>query len=130
MRHGSIIRVGGLGRPPKTAELVNWFTLFPPRPCLPDGDESLAGATEMTSLHGEYSIESFEAGRGLWHARIRRADEKPLIVNGSAFPHLEVGFAWTDRTAAIEDARTYIDRFGPRWAARSETSGIQPVTIA
>ena len=33
----------------------------------------------MTCLYYEgYDIESFEVGRGLWHARIRRANRKPL----------------------------------------------------
>ena len=84
----------------------------------------------MTSFHGEFGIESFEAGRGLWHARIRRANHEPLIINGVAFPHLEVGFAWPDKTAAIEDAKIHIDRFGPRWAACDETSVTQLTTIA
>jgi hypothetical protein len=88
------------------------------------------GATEMTSFHGEFGIESFEVGRGLWHARIRRANHEPLIINGVAFRHLEVGFAWPDRTAAINDAKAHIDRFGPRWAARDDTSGTHITTIA
>ncbi len=69
----------------------------------------------MTCLHGEYEIESFEAGRGLWHARIRRADHAPLVISGYPFASLEVGFAWTDRDAAIDDARHHIDRFKHRW---------------
>jgi hypothetical protein len=48
----------------------------------------------MTSFREDFGIESFEAGRGRWHARIRRANQKPLIINGVAFPHLEVGSAW------------------------------------
>ena len=36
----------------------------------------------MTCLYEGYAIESFEAGRGLWHARIRRADRRPLVING------------------------------------------------
>jgi hypothetical protein len=84
----------------------------------------------MTSFHGEFGIESFEVGRGLWHARIRRANDEPLFINGVGFPHLEVGFAWPDRTAAIDDAKAHIDRFGPRWAARGATSATQLTTIA
>ena len=69
----------------------------------------------MICLYQGYDIESFEAGRGLWHARIRRADKSPLVINGYAFPTLEVGFAWDDPDAAIADARHHIDRFGHRW---------------
>ena len=57
-----------------------------------------------------FKIESFEAGRGLWHARIRRADRKPVIIDGVLFSALEVGFAWSDPEAAIADAKTQIDR--------------------
>jgi hypothetical protein len=74
----------------------------------------------MTSFYEDFAIECFEAGRGLWHARIRRADRKPLVINGVAFPLLEVGFAWSDRKAAIEDAKSHIDRFGLRWTARQD----------
>jgi hypothetical protein len=69
----------------------------------------------MTSVYGDYEIESFEAGRGLWHARIRRADQFPLLINGCAFPSLEVGFAWPDEGAAIDDAKHHIDHFKHRW---------------
>ena len=69
----------------------------------------------MTCLHEGYDIESFEAGRGLWHARIRRADQTPIIINGYAFPTLEVGFAWDNPDAAIDDAKRHIDRFKHRW---------------
>lgn len=82
----------------------------------------------MTSFREEFGIESFEAGRR-WHARIRRTSRKPLIINGVAVPHLEVGFAWPDGTAAIGDAKTPIDRFEPR-ASHSDTSGIQLATNA
>lgn len=69
----------------------------------------------MTYLYEGYDIESFEAGRGLWHARIRRANQKPLLINGYAFPALEVGFAWSDPDAAVADAKHHIDRFKHRW---------------
>ncbi|HLZ02612.1 MAG TPA: hypothetical protein VKR55_10740 [Bradyrhizobium sp.] len=69
----------------------------------------------MICRYQEYDIESFEAGRGLWHARIRRTDSSPLVINGYAFPALEVGFAWSDPDAAIADARHHIDRFKHRW---------------
>jgi hypothetical protein len=57
-----------------------------------------------------FVIEPFEAGRGLWHARIRRIDRKPLIMDGVLFPALEIGFAWSDPDAAISDAKLQIDR--------------------
>jgi hypothetical protein len=57
-----------------------------------------------------FAIESFEIGRGLWHARILRADRQPVIIDGVLFPAIEVGFAWPDPEAAISDARKQIDR--------------------
>ena len=69
----------------------------------------------MICVYLGYEIESFEAGRGLWHARIRRADKSPLVINGYAFPALEVGFAWGDPDAAMADAKHHIDRFRHRW---------------
>jgi hypothetical protein len=40
-----------------------------------------------------FEIESFEVGRGLWHARFRRADHEPVIIDGVLLPALNVGFA-------------------------------------
>jgi hypothetical protein len=60
--------------------------------------------------HDGFEIELFEAGRGLWHTRIRRADLKPVIIDGVSFPALEVGFAWAHPDAAVADAKTQIDR--------------------
>jgi hypothetical protein len=57
-----------------------------------------------------FTIESFEAGKGLWHARIRREDQAPVVIDGVLFSALEVGFAWSDPDAAIADAKTQIDR--------------------
>ena len=56
-----------------------------------------------------FRIEPFEAGRGLWHARIRRADLNPVVIDGVLFAVLEVGFAWSDPDAAIADAKAQID---------------------
>src|SRR5262245_54191444 len=56
---------------------------------------------KMTCLYDGFDIESFEAGKGLWHARIRRADQQPLVIDGIAFAALDVGFAWHDQEAAI-----------------------------
>jgi hypothetical protein len=61
-----------------------------------------------------FQIETFEAGKGLWHARIRRADFEPVIIDGVSFPELEVGFAWTSREAAISDAKTRINYLNQR----------------
>ena len=63
-----------------------------------------------------FQIEAFEAGRGLWHARIRRADFKPVVIDGVSFPELEVGFAWSNADAAVADAKTRIDYLNPRCA--------------
>ncbi|SDT48903.1 hypothetical protein [Bradyrhizobium canariense] len=71
----------------------------------------------MTCLYDGFDIESFEAGRDLWHARIRRADQTPLVIDGMPFPALELGFAWPSPDAAIADARSHIDHFGRRYAA-------------
>ena len=63
-----------------------------------------------------FQIEAFEAGRGLWHARIRRADFKPVVIDGVSFPELEVGFAWSNADAAVADAKTRIDYLNQRCA--------------
>jgi hypothetical protein len=68
----------------------------------------IGGGSKMN--HDGFAIETFEAGRGLWHARIRRADRKPVVIDGVLFPAIEVGFAWSDPEAAIEDAKNQIDR--------------------
>jgi hypothetical protein len=57
-----------------------------------------------------FKIESFEAGTGLWHARIRRADLLPVVIDGVSFSTLEVGFAWANPEAAIADAKSQIDQ--------------------
>ena len=67
-------------------------------------------------IYGGFEIQSFEAGRGLWHARIQRTDLEPVVIDGLSFPALEVGFAWSDPEAAIADAKAHIDRFKPRFA--------------
>src|SRR5689334_18104212 len=71
----------------------------------------------MTSFREDSGNESFEAGRDLWHARIRRANRNPLTVHGVAFPHLvarsylEVGSGWPDGTTTIGNLRTHVDCF-------------------
>jgi hypothetical protein len=71
-----------------------------------------AGGHDMN--YDGFKIETFEAGRDLWHARIRRADFQPVIIDGVSFPELEVGFAWSNRDAAIADAKTRIDYLNQR----------------
>jgi hypothetical protein len=61
-----------------------------------------------------FQIETFEAGRGLWRARIRRADLQPVVIDGVSFPELEVGFAWHNAGAAVADAKTRIDYLNQR----------------
>jgi hypothetical protein len=65
----------------------------------------------------EKNLESFEAGKGLWHARIRRADQEPVVIDGVLFSTLEVGFAWSSPDAAVADAKTQIDHLNQRCAA-------------
>jgi hypothetical protein len=72
--------------------------------------------------YGGFEIKSFEAGKGLWHARIQRADQTPVVIDGIAFPALEVGFAWSDPDAAIADAKTLIDQFRQRYASAAPIS--------
>jgi hypothetical protein len=66
--------------------------------------------------YDEFAIETFEAGRGLWHARIRRVDLRPVLIDGVSFPTLEVGFAWSSPDAAVADAKAQIDWLNRRGA--------------
>ena len=64
-------------------------------------------------MHHDYDgfkIESFEAGKDLWHARIMRADLQPVVIDGVSFSALEVGFAWASPDAAVADAKSQIDQ--------------------
>jgi hypothetical protein len=72
------------------------------------------GVTTMN--YDGFQIESFEAGKGLWHARIRRADQEPVVIDGVLFSTLEVGFAWSSPDAAVADAKTQIDHLNQRCA--------------
>jgi hypothetical protein len=77
----------------------------------------------MQCDHDGFKIEAFEAGKGLWHARIRRADLKPVIIDDVSFPALEVGFAWFDPESAIADAKTQIEQLKlKRYAAAGPMS--------
>ena len=68
----------------------------------------------MTRDYDGFNIESFEAGAGLWHARIRRSDLAPVVIDGVVFSALEVGFAWSDPDAAVTDAKFQIDQLKRR----------------
>jgi hypothetical protein len=65
----------------------------------------------MTCFYDGFDIESFEAAKGLWHARIRRAALSLIAMDGVLFPSLEIGFARSDPESAIADAKHHIDRF-------------------
>ena len=58
----------------------------------------------MTCFYDGFNIESFQAGKGLWHARIRRAGLSLIAMDGVLFPALEMGFARSDPESAIADA--------------------------
>jgi hypothetical protein len=69
-----------------------------------------------------FVIECYQAGKGLWHARLRRPDRTPMIVGGVAFAAIEIGFAWADPESAAADAKNQIDRLKlARYAAVAET---------
>jgi hypothetical protein len=69
-----------------------------------------------------FVIECYQAGKGLWHARLRRPDCTPMIIGGVAFAAIEIGFAWPDPESAATDAKNQIDRLKlARYAAVAET---------
>jgi hypothetical protein len=70
----------------------------------------------MARHHDGFDIESFEAGRDLWHARIKRADSTPVVIDGELFNTLELGIAFADADTAIAHAVSHIDRFGRSYA--------------
>jgi hypothetical protein len=72
--------------------------------------------------YDEFAIETFEAGKGLWHARIRRVDLKPVVIDGVSFPTLEVGFAWSNPDTAAADAKAQIDWLNQRGATVGQIS--------
>jgi len=47
----------------------------------------------MNCDYQDFEIESFELGRGLWHARFGRADKQPVVIDGVMFSTLNVGLA-------------------------------------
>jgi hypothetical protein len=70
------------------------------------------------SDYRNFAIESFEAGTGQWHARFRRSDSEPVLIDGIALTSIEVGFAWPSSDAAIVDAKSQIDRLQPKMRSR------------
>jgi hypothetical protein len=84
----------------------------------------------MIYSYDGFDIESFEAGKGLWHARIKRADQNPVVIDGVLFPTLEVGFAWSDPDAAIADARAHIDQFRQRYVSPTPAPRGRSLTAA
>jgi hypothetical protein len=73
--------------------------------------------------HEGFAIECYEAGKGLWHARLRRTDLMPVTIGGVSFSTLEIGFAWPDPNSAAADAKNQIDRLKlQRYAAAGQTS--------
>ncbi len=104
------IRANAIRKNQRTCEPVH---IRLPQPC---SLSAMGQSWGHAMIYGGFEIQSFEAGRGLWHARIQRADQEPVVIDGMAFPTLEVGFAWSDPEAAIADAKAHIDRFKPRFA--------------
>jgi len=64
----------------------------------------------MNYDYQDFEIEPFELGRGLWHARFGRADKQPVVIDGVMFSTLNVGLAWPNPDAAVDDAKAAIDR--------------------
>jgi hypothetical protein len=64
----------------------------------------------MYRNYKDFEIEPFELGRGLWHARFRRADKQPFALDGVLFSTLNAGLAWPNPDAAVDDAKAAIDR--------------------
>jgi hypothetical protein len=91
------------------ADNVNEFTLDFAGACFPRCP-TMTPRAKMTCDYDGFNIESFEAGRGLWHARIRRADLMPVFIDGVSFSTLEIGFAWSGPDAAIADAIAQIEQ--------------------
>ena len=60
--------------------------------------------------YGIFQVETFELGTGLWHARVLRCDHQPVIFDGEPFEFLHMGMSWPNAQAALEDAKSFIDR--------------------
>jgi hypothetical protein len=81
-----------------------------------------------------FEIETFEVGRGLWHARFRRSDHKPALINGIELEFLDVGVAWPslhftgqgDRLSALVPTyprKSIFERFKHRKMPTAEIHG-------
>jgi hypothetical protein len=73
------------------------------------------GCCEATMNYRNFEIETREIGRGLWHARVSRADHKPTLIDGNEFEYLDVGVAWPSVEAALADAQKFIDLMSRRF---------------
>src|ERR1700736_4466104 len=73
-----------------------------------------------------FEIEPFELGRGLWHARFGRADKQPVVIDDVMFSTLNVGLAWPNPDAAVDDAKAAIDRLTKSMVASFGGSRINP----
>jgi hypothetical protein len=56
-----------------------------------------------------FDVETFVAGRGLWHARYRRSDNAPVLIDGLQFNYLYGRIACHSSEAAIAEAQQCID---------------------
>jgi hypothetical protein len=61
------------------------------------------------AAYRQFEIETFEVGRGFWHARFHRADRKPMVLDGERFAMLHPGVGWPTSSAAVADAEHFID---------------------
>jgi hypothetical protein len=57
-----------------------------------------------------FIVETFEVGRNLWHARVRRSDRTSFVIDGVILHDLDVGIAWPSADSAFQDACEFIDR--------------------
>ena len=80
----------------------------------------------MNSDYQDFEIEPFELGRGLWHARFGRADKQPVVIDGVMLSTLNVGLAWPNPDAAVDDAKAAIDRLTKSMVASFGGSSINP----
>jgi hypothetical protein len=68
----------------------------------------------MAFAYREFQIETFEMGRGLWHARAHRTDGRPIFLDGTEFSELHVGFSWPTVEQALVDAEEFLNRISGR----------------